>query len=114
MLSDGQQYVATAWWLVTFPGLALFGLVLAVNLLGDTVRDRLDPTRSVPKRPFGGFRGRKGRQPGWLRPGRTGTPNNAKDQQGAAGGEGHGGGVPPSGRAGRPAGHGTSQDGQEA
>ncbi len=50
MLSDGQQYVASAWWLATFPGLALFGLVLAVNLLGDTVRDRLDPTRRVPRR----------------------------------------------------------------
>lgn len=47
MLSDGQQYVASAWWLATFPGLALFGLVLAVNLLGDAVRDRLDPTRRV-------------------------------------------------------------------
>ncbi|MFI6344373.1 ABC transporter permease [Streptomyces sp. NPDC050560] len=65
MLSDGQQYVATAWWLVTFPGLALFGLVLAVNLLGDTVRDRLDPRRSVPR---GAFRRRTSRRgPGWLR-----------------------------------------------
>jgi peptide/nickel transport system permease protein len=70
MLSDGQQYVATAWWLVTFPGLALFGLVLAVNLLGDTVRDRLDPTRSVPKRPFRRRGpGRAGRGAGWLRAG---------------------------------------------
>lgn len=50
MLSDGQQYVATAWWLSTFPGVALFGLVLAVNLLGDAVRDRLDPMRRVNKR----------------------------------------------------------------
>jgi peptide/nickel transport system permease protein len=50
MLSDGQQYVASAWWLATFPGIALFGLVLAVNLLGDAVRDRLDPTRRVGKR----------------------------------------------------------------
>jgi peptide/nickel transport system permease protein len=50
MLSDGQQYVASAWWLATFPGLALFGLVLSVNLLGDAVRDRLDPTRRVPHR----------------------------------------------------------------
>jgi peptide/nickel transport system permease protein len=49
MLSDGQQYVASAWWLATFPGLALFGLVLAVNLLGDAVRDRLDPTRRVTR-----------------------------------------------------------------
>ena len=65
MLSDGQNYVATAWWLVTLPGLALFGLVLAVNLLGDTVRDQLDPTRSVPKKPF--RRRRTGRAPGWLR-----------------------------------------------
>ena len=50
MLSDGQQYVASAWWLATFPGFALFGLVLAVNLLGDAVRDRLDPRRRVPRR----------------------------------------------------------------
>lgn len=49
MLSDGQQYVASAWWLATFPGFALFGLVLAVNLLGDAVRDRLDPRRRVSR-----------------------------------------------------------------
>ncbi|MDA5147040.1 ABC transporter permease [Streptomyces sp. AD681] len=73
MLSDGQNYVASAWWLVTFPGLALFGLVLAVNLLGDTVRDRLDPSRSVRKAPFRRRRpGRSGRAPGWLRPGAAG------------------------------------------
>jgi peptide/nickel transport system permease protein len=53
MLAEGQQYVATAWWLATFPGLALFGLVLAVNMLGDTVRDRLDPTRRVGRRAGG-------------------------------------------------------------
>jgi peptide/nickel transport system permease protein len=53
MLSEGQQYVATAWWLATFPGLALFGLVLAVNMLGDAVRDRLDPARRVGKRAGG-------------------------------------------------------------
>jgi peptide/nickel transport system permease protein len=47
MLSDGQQYVGSAWWLATFPGVALFGLVLAINLLGDAVRDRLDPTKRV-------------------------------------------------------------------
>jgi peptide/nickel transport system permease protein len=50
MLSEGQQYIATAWWLATFPGLALFGLVLAVNMLGDAVRDRLDPTRRTGRR----------------------------------------------------------------
>jgi peptide/nickel transport system permease protein len=53
MLAEGQQYVATAWWLATFPGLALFGLVLAVNMLGDAVRDQLDPTRRVGRRPRG-------------------------------------------------------------
>ena len=53
MLAEGQQYVATAWWLATFPGLALFGLVLAVNMLGDAVRDRLDPTRRVGRRAGG-------------------------------------------------------------
>jgi peptide/nickel transport system permease protein len=53
MLAEGQQYVATAWWLATFPGRALFGLVLAVNMLGDAVRDRLDPTRRVGRRAGG-------------------------------------------------------------
>ncbi|MGA8117344.1 MAG: ABC transporter permease [Actinocatenispora sp.] len=45
MLADGQQYIASAWWLATVPGVALFGLVFAVNVLGDGIRDRLDPTR---------------------------------------------------------------------
>lgn len=43
MLSTGRNYVANAWWIATFPGLALFVLVLCVNLLGDDLRDRLDP-----------------------------------------------------------------------
>lgn len=43
MLSTGRNYVATAWWVATLPGLCLFALVLAVNLTGDAVRDRLDP-----------------------------------------------------------------------
>jgi peptide/nickel transport system permease protein len=43
MLSDGRNYVATAWWLATFPGLAIMLTVLAVNLLGDWLRDALDP-----------------------------------------------------------------------
>lgn len=77
MLSDGQQYVATAWWLVTFPGLALFGLVLAVNLLGDTVRDRLDPRRSVAGRAFGRRGGRGARVPGRLRAKPTTTQADA-------------------------------------
>jgi peptide/nickel transport system permease protein len=43
MLSTGRNYIANAWWVATFPGLSLFLLVLAVNLIGDTVRDRIDP-----------------------------------------------------------------------
>jgi len=43
MLSDGRQYVDTAWWVATFPGLALVGVVLAVNTIGDALRDALDP-----------------------------------------------------------------------
>ena len=43
MLSTGRNYIATAWWVATFPGLSLFLLVLTVNLIGDAVRDRLDP-----------------------------------------------------------------------
>ncbi len=43
MLSEGQQYISTAWWISTFPGIAIFILVLSINRLGDRVRDRLDP-----------------------------------------------------------------------
>lgn len=43
MLSDGQLYLATAWWLAVFPGLAIMVTVLSVNLLGDALRDILDP-----------------------------------------------------------------------
>jgi peptide/nickel transport system permease protein len=43
MLSEGQLYVFTRWWLAAFPGLAIFGTVLGVNLLGDALRDLLDP-----------------------------------------------------------------------
>jgi len=47
MLSDGRNYVATAWWLATFPGLAIMLTVLAVNLLGDWLRDTLDPRLKI-------------------------------------------------------------------
>ena len=47
MLSDGRNYVTTAWWLATFPGLAIMLTVLAVNLLGDWLRDTLDPRLKV-------------------------------------------------------------------
>lgn len=43
MLSDSLQYYQVAWWFVLFPGLALLITTLAFNLLGDGVRDALDP-----------------------------------------------------------------------
>jgi peptide/nickel transport system permease protein len=46
IMAVGRNYIASAWWIATLPGLCLFLLVLAVNLLGDQLRDRLDP-RSV-------------------------------------------------------------------
>jgi peptide/nickel transport system permease protein len=39
MLSTGRNYIATAWWIATFPGMALFLLVLSANLIGDRVSD---------------------------------------------------------------------------
>ncbi len=43
MLADGRNYMQTAWWVATFPGLAITVTVLGFNLLGDWLRDRLDP-----------------------------------------------------------------------
>ena len=43
MLSDGRAYMATAWWLTTFPGLAMMLTVLALNVIGDWLREFLDP-----------------------------------------------------------------------
>ncbi|MFC5650352.1 ABC transporter permease [Paenibacillus solisilvae] len=43
MLSEGKEYIRDAWWLATFPGLAVTAVVFAVNMLGDAVRDILDP-----------------------------------------------------------------------
>lgn len=43
IMSEGQNYVARAWWMTVFPGICLFGVVLCVNLLGDWLRDRVDP-----------------------------------------------------------------------
>lgn len=42
MLSEGRNYMRLAWWVTTFPGLAIMVTVLAVNLLGDGLRDSLD------------------------------------------------------------------------
>jgi len=43
MLADGRIYISTAWWLALFPGLCIFLTVLGINLLGDALRDILDP-----------------------------------------------------------------------
>ena len=45
MVAEGQNYFTTQWWLVTFPGLAILLTALAFNLLGDGLRDVLDPRR---------------------------------------------------------------------
>jgi peptide/nickel transport system permease protein len=47
MLADGRVYMSTAWWLATFPGLAILVTVLGINLLGDGLRDTLDPRLKV-------------------------------------------------------------------
>ncbi|WP_442595684.1 ABC transporter permease [Neobacillus sp. D3-1R] len=46
MLSEGKNYMSDAWWLATFPGLAITMVVFAVNLLGDALRDIFDPKSS--------------------------------------------------------------------
>jgi peptide/nickel transport system permease protein len=43
MVSDGRNYIDTAWWTITFPGMAITLFVLAANFLGDNLRDILDP-----------------------------------------------------------------------
>jgi peptide/nickel transport system permease protein len=47
IMSVGRQYVERAWWIVAFPGGCLFLLVLSVNVLGDWLRDRLDPQARI-------------------------------------------------------------------
>ena len=47
MLADGRVYISTAWWLATFPGLAILFTVLGINLFGDGLRDTLDPRLNV-------------------------------------------------------------------
>ena len=44
MLADGRTYMQTAWWVSVFPGVAIMLTVLGLNLLGDWLRDRIDPT----------------------------------------------------------------------
>ncbi len=43
IMSTGRNYLTSAWWIATFPGLCLFLLILSVNMIGDWLRDRLDP-----------------------------------------------------------------------
>jgi peptide/nickel transport system permease protein len=43
MVADGRQFIRTEWWVITFPGLAIAFAVLGFNLLGDGIRDILDP-----------------------------------------------------------------------
>lgn len=44
MLLDGKTLIYTAWWMTVFPGLFIMATILAINLLGDGLRDLLDPT----------------------------------------------------------------------
>lgn len=43
MLADARIYISTSWWMPLFPGLCIFVTVLGINLLGDALRDLLDP-----------------------------------------------------------------------
>lgn len=43
MVADGRDYLTTAWWIATWPGITIAVTVLAINLLGDWLRDVLDP-----------------------------------------------------------------------
>ena len=47
MLSEGRQYLREQWWIATFPGVAIMLTVLALNVLGDGLRDALDPRLRV-------------------------------------------------------------------
>ncbi len=43
MLAESQRYISQAWWYGLFPGLAIAGLVLGLNMTADAARDALDP-----------------------------------------------------------------------
>jgi ABC-type dipeptide/oligopeptide/nickel transport system permease subunit len=47
MVNQGRTYIYNAWWVITFPGLAILLAVLAINMVGDWLRDALDPTLRV-------------------------------------------------------------------
>ena len=43
MIASGRDYIYTAWWLTTFPGLVIFLVCLSINFVGDWIRDVRDP-----------------------------------------------------------------------
>jgi peptide/nickel transport system permease protein len=47
MLSEGRNFLREQWWIATFPGLAIMITVLSMNLLGDGLRDVLDPRQQI-------------------------------------------------------------------
>jgi peptide/nickel transport system permease protein len=47
MVASGRDYLLTAWWVSTFPGVAILILVLAINVFGEGLRDILDPRLKV-------------------------------------------------------------------
>jgi peptide/nickel transport system permease protein len=51
MVAGGRDYLMNAWWIATFPGLAIVMAVLAFNLVGDGLRDALDPRQREGSRP---------------------------------------------------------------
>jgi peptide/nickel transport system permease protein len=64
MLSDGREYLTDAWWVAFFPGIAIMLTTLSFNLIGDGIRDALDPSLNQAARPskrrVNLFRKRKG------------------------------------------------------
>ena len=47
MLAEGRSYMVEAWWIAVFPGLGIVVTVLGLNLLGDWLRDQLDPKTTL-------------------------------------------------------------------
>lgn len=47
ILSDGRSYLEKAWWIATFPGIAIFVTVMGINLFGDWIRDYIDPRMNI-------------------------------------------------------------------
>lgn len=48
MLASGREFMLQAWWIATFPGIAIMLTVLGFNLVGDALRDLLDPRLRPP------------------------------------------------------------------